>query len=65
MNKKVPQSFIYTDLYAHEEEYVPDNCSQQSEKLLLGDKQIFVRFFCSCVQPDFLYTTCYMLCCQD
>lgn len=55
----------HTDLYAHEEEYVLDNCSQQSEKLLLGDKQIFVRLFCSCVQPDFLYTTCYMLCCQD
>lgn len=25
----------YTDLYAHGEEYVRDNCSQQSEKLLL------------------------------
>lgn len=54
-----------TDLYAHKEEYVLDNCSQQSEKLLLGDKQIFVRLFCSCVQPDFPYTTCYMLCCRD
>lgn len=42
-----------------------DNCSQQSEKLLLGNKQIFMRLFCFCVQPDFLYTTCYMLCCQD
>jgi len=54
-----------TDLHAHEEEYVLDNCSQQSEKLLLGNKQIFVRLFCFCVQPDFLYTACYMLCCQD
>lgn len=23
------------------------------------------NYSCSCVQPDFLYTTCYMLCCQD
>lgn len=64
-NKMVHFFLTTTDLYAHEEEYVLDNCSQQSEKLLLGDKQIFVRLFCSCVQPDSLYTTCYMLCCQD
>lgn len=42
-----------TDLDSHGEECRPDNCSQHSEKLLL--------LLCT---ARFLYTTCYMLCCQ-